>query len=150
MSGSGVHAAPALRVRNWDVELVRWGSTQVGRPYEWGETDCGALVRWALTVMYGADPLAGPGWTGFKSAVAWLKKAGGAELLLQHLHGYEIGRLFAQGGDVVLFPGDHEGLPRFAVMLNATTVLVSTPEEGVTVVRPEQLPDDTRFWRLPA
>ena len=43
------------RVNNWDLALVEWAESVRGKPYEWGVTDCGTLVRDACAAMYGRE-----------------------------------------------------------------------------------------------
>ena len=82
------------RQRDWCSALLGWAKEIRGRPYVWGDTDCGALVRTALHLQCGVDVFAGlPGWvTARQAAHVWgrlCREAGG---------GY--GKLFASMGAV--------------------------------------------------
>lgn len=43
----------------WRSALLAWAKEVRGRPYVWGQTDCGALVRTALHLQFGVDVFAG-------------------------------------------------------------------------------------------
>jgi len=157
---SRVHLAPVglapvltlVRVRNWDVALAMRARELVGRPFEWGRTDCGTLCREALDALYGpgtGETLLGPPWTSPRAArsaaerleaLIEVLRAGGARL---------VGRLYASAGDIVIRSGhDEEGLPRLAVVIGPK-VLHVTREHGVVVGPVGGLEEGDVVLRLP-
>lgn len=139
------------RLRNWDVELMLWARTVVGRPFEWGATDCGSLARGALEVMYGPETVAelvGAPWAdGSAAREAWAALADVAAVF----GAQEVERPYMQTGDLVIFPEGAEEdpeLPRLAVSLG-DRLLVSSVRDGVEITPVGRLHDGT-VWRFPA
>jgi len=140
------------RVLNWDVRLVQYAGRLQGEAFEWGVTDCGTLVRGALTVLYDHDVLEaalGAPWTSLRGAAGAWRAVGSVQSVLGALKAVEVPGAFVQAGDVGVFPGeDVDGLPRLVVCIGARILTVHR-ERGVEVVWSSVLPGGTRFWRLP-
>src|SRR4051812_39369367 len=91
------------RVLNWDVQLAVWASAQRGRPFIWGETDCGTLVREAHRVMYGEDLYGFLGeWTSPVAAGRILAERGGFSGILASLDAELVPIGLVQSGDVLV------------------------------------------------
>lgn len=137
------------RVPNWDVALVRWAAGMLGRPYAWGSTDCGSLVRGAVEVMYGTDPLPpGLAWDGPRTAAEALRATGGLTALLGDLGARSVALRAIQTGDVLVRPLDDDHPARLGVAV-AGMVLLSDPESGVRAAPLKRLAPDSGAWRLP-
>jgi len=150
--GRAAQSLELVRVRNWDVALAMRARALVGRPFEWGSTDCGTLCRETLDALYGpgtGEALLGPPWTSPRAAQVaadrletWVAelRAGGARI---------VGRLYASAGDIVIRAGhDEEDFPRLAVVIGPR-VLHVTREHGVLVGPVEALEESDVVLRLP-
>ncbi len=134
-----------MRLRNWDVRLFRWADRVVGEPFTWGVTDCGTIVRTAHIAMCGEDPF---GWPTYKTklgAVKARKKVGDIPNALAAAC-REVGRRFAQSGDIVLI--QHEGQYGMGLVVGPN-VVGSYPGYDVDLVPLQAVPDDATFWRMP-
>lgn len=120
------------RVPNWDLRLLQWAESMNGKPFAWGETDCGSLVRSAMQNIYGVDAFGGVG--RYSTRAAALKRqseTGGVYAALTAAGWSEIPLPFAQQGDVLIHPGD--GMPGAGVVV-ARQVLITNPDHGVQLV----------------
>ena len=132
----------ARRIPNWDVALHRWASSIAGQPYVWGRTDCGTLVRDALSVMYGADLLeAFDRYDTLRDARRVHAESGGVEVALRLIEAIDIAPPFAQSGD---FSIDDSG-PSFpaAAVVVGRSLLWSDAQQGVRLT-----PKRSRSLRL--
>lgn len=120
------------RVPNWDVALLQWAASVIGRPYRWGETDCGTLVREAHRLMYGEDlvPQVKPYRTK-RQALNRHTSTGGVRSLLLELGAHDVPIALAQSGDVLCEPGDAFGA---CGMVVGRDVIWATVEDGVVRV----------------
>lgn len=93
----------ASRVINWDGKLALWAYAQNGKPFSWGNTDCGTMIREAAQVMYGKNlwPEV-PQYHTAQSAAFVLRKRGLPERHLRARGAMEIARGFWTDGDVVI------------------------------------------------
>lgn len=93
------------RVRNWDLELLRWQRSVLGAPFAWGVTDCGSLVRGACRTLYGRDRFeeVRPYSSRFGALRAHVETGGIASVLLGE-GAREVGLGFARQGDVLVEP----------------------------------------------
>lgn len=97
---------------------MAWAATQRGRPRIWGETDCGALARAALTEMFGEDVFpALPHWTSPRAALAVLEMIGSVEQLLQAAGAVPTTLPFLRAGDIVIIPDEEERVGRAGVFV---------------------------------
>lgn len=139
-----------MRRADWEYLLVEYAVAQRGRPFVWGETDCFALVREALSVVYDPSPLADvPYYFDRPSALLVLRETGDVSEALHVLGGRCAPARLAQQGDLLAMPGnDGLGLARFAVVVDGRGhVLTSSPADGVEIVDIRSMPDGTMAWR---
>ena len=138
------------RIRNWDNAVVKWATTQRGRPFVWGQTDCVSLYRNALQVMYG-EPI-GPGLTyhSLPSALAASAECGGIRKVLLELGAVPLeSAAYANTGDVlidVLRDGD-----AFESTLPVITdkIMFADPEGVIVLVPLRDAPRDVTAYRMP-
>lgn len=83
----------------------------LGKPFEWGKTDCAQLAAHCLKALGYADPLQSVGeYWDYRSAKKAMKRAG-ITTFAQHFEqalGLEpIAPAMALPGDIVAFPGEH-------------------------------------------
>lgn len=117
------------RVPNWDIALHQWAADVVGRPYVWGETDCGSLVREAHALMYGVDLFHVKPYTTRRQALYRHNSTGGVEAVLREAGAVDVPVAFAQQGDV-LCEAEGDGLPACGVVVGRS-VIWATVEDGV-------------------
>jgi hypothetical protein len=63
-----------MRANGWDVALIEWAAERIGKPFEWGQTDCTVLVAEAIDLITGVQACAQRyrgAWSDMESAVAW-------------------------------------------------------------------------------
>jgi len=133
-----------MRRRNWDARLLAWANRVVGKPFAWGVTDCGTLMRQAHEVMHGENVLRWPAYKSKRGALAAKRRLGGLPAALEAA-AHAIGRRFAGTGDVVLL--EHEGEYGMGVIVGAD-VVGTYPGHPVTLVALSLLPADATFWRV--
>ena len=138
------------RTPNWDVALVEYASVMQGRPFKYGSTDCGTLVRDALRVMYGKDMLRGMGsYRTLKAARKVSRSVGSVPDYLKDRLGCErIRRNFVQAGDIVVLPGEDMRMPQLAVVVGGK-LMVSVVDTGVQIVPMPKWPRGTVILRVP-
>lgn len=94
-----------MRLSDWDVRLAQWANAALGRPFEWGVTDCHLLVAEALDVMHGSalvEQYRGA-WHDEQSAAAYAAAAGvDIEKSLRAMGAASVPASFRQRGDIVL------------------------------------------------
>lgn len=117
------------RVPNWDLALHRWSNAVVGRPYVWGETDCGSLVREAHALMFGTEIFGVKPYSTRRQALYRHKATGGVQAVLEAHGATEVPMAFAQQGDV-LIEALGDGLPACGVVVGRY-VIWATVEDGV-------------------
>lgn len=120
------------RVPNWDVALHFWAAEVVGKPYVWGSTDCGSLVRSALVAMYGQD-VTGIEYATKAEALRVHAETGGVEAVLRGIGATDVDIRFAQQGDILIEP-DGDGMPCASVVVKRD-VIAAIPEAGVVRAR---------------
>jgi hypothetical protein len=121
----------------------------VGRPFEWGRTDCGTLYREAFDALYGdgtAEELLGAPWTTLRAARA---AAGRFAALRDAVGARVVPRTYASAGDLVIRAGtDEDGLPRLGVVFGSKLLYV-VPEDGVLAAPVSALAEGDVVLRLP-
>lgn len=136
------------RVLNWDVKLATFASETYGRAFQWGETDCGTLVRKAHAVMYGEDLYRFLGdWDSPAAAGRILASRGGFSGILAELDAQLVDLAYVQSGDVLCAMG-HGGAIGLAAVAVAGKVLIADEASGITV---EEMPvaGVDAIYRLP-
>jgi len=138
-----------MRRPDWEERLHAYATDKVGKPFRWGSTDCGALVRGAASAMYTGKPLgAFPSYRGRDALAEALDAIGGVTARLEESGATRARSAFAQAGDILILPGhDGSGLPRTGVMLNGGKVLTSLPGHGVYIGALDL--SKAEAWRLP-
>lgn len=135
---------------NWSDDLVRWARDEIGKPYVWGETDCGSLLRRGLAIVYGQEIGEVPAYDSLSSAYRVSEAIGGLRAVLHRLGAEPIGLKFATTGDVILsddWPAEDHPLDSGCLCLGPT-ILTGDPVVGVVVVdRPRE--GAFEAWRLP-
>lgn len=138
------------RVTNAEVTLAEWVNGILGMPYQWGETDCGTLVRQAWIILYDDDPFLGivPRWTTKIGALRAYAVCGGMQQALELAGAQPVGRNFAQTSDVIVGRGESGGIRGYwAGVVLAGRVVTSVEDRGV-VISPMGERDDVTIWRL--
>lgn len=121
-----------IRVPNWDIWLLEWAESMTRRPYIWGETDCGSLVRAAMRGIYGVDafehirPYRTRAQAGRRQ-----RETGGVYGALVGAGWHEVATSLAQQGDVLIHDGD--GFPGAGIVV-ARQVLVTSAARGVQLI----------------
>jgi len=121
-----------VRVQNWDTELFRWARGMAGRSFVWGDTDCGSLVRGAVSIMYaGAITFDDVRYASRDEAMQVHEATGGVEAVLRASGAVEVPIAFLQQGDIVIeSEPDENGLPSAGICVGST-ILVSNVRAGV-------------------
>lgn len=93
------------RVQHWDRLLVEWADRLIGKPFRWGVTDCGSLVREAVRVMTG-QPFAADVFyeNGIQAARVW-RRTGGTLAYLLDAGARIVAAEDLRHGDLVILPG---------------------------------------------
>lgn len=135
------------RVPDWSAALVRWARSCVGRPYVWGETDCGTLGREALRVLFGSDVLPGvSGWSTTRDAVHTAANLGTPSAVLTALGAEVQSAMFARAGDLVIVPEPAvPGGEAVCVVIDGKLALHSTHDCGVVL---DPIPTDGMAYSL--
>ena len=136
------------RVRSWDVDLLEWAESIVGKPFRWGSTDCGSIVKQAQQIIYGVDVFQLAPWKGKTKALRILVEIKGMRSQLRRCAD-QVGRGFLQMGDIVLVKNGCDVLETDGLMLVVRDyVLFTNPETGVIRVPLEAIPKKATFWRI--
>lgn len=133
-----------IRVPNWDTLLFEWAMEQRGKPYVWGETDCGSLVRSAVGIISG-EPAFAHVWPYRTRAQAGrrLSETGGVSAVLLAAGWVAVPLTMAQQGDVLIM--DTEDGPACGVIV-ARLLLTSDLAAGVQLL---PVPDAGVLLRAP-
>lgn len=129
------------RILEWRSRLLAWADTVDGKPFVWGETDCGSLARAALAECFGVDVAPSlPQWSTAKQAAAVLKKRTVIDILTA-LGAEQRPIAFARTGDIIIMTeADEVGGVALGVWLDAAVLLSS--RTGVHTVAHPILPLD--------
>jgi len=138
------------RVRNWDVKIMDWQADMLGRPFAWGQTDCGSLVRSALSVVYGEDPVPHLDWYETQTgAIRLFGETDGISGAILDLGAEETTLAFARQADIAIeAPSEDNRLGGAGVVVDRAVVVCP---EGEEVVRSPigRLPRDLLTLRVP-
>lgn len=89
-------------MKNYNA-LITWAGKQVGKPYQWGVTDCGTTTREGLRILLGRDPFPGlPAWTNEQEMREIWGSLGGAEAGFLCYGAVRVQPGYTQTGDVAL------------------------------------------------
>lgn len=123
-----------MRHRDWDDRLFRACDELVGRPFEWGETDCASMVIHALEAMYPPDdlplPMDRPAWATERAALRAYRATGGVEAALRAHGAQEVPLAFAQQGDIIIGLDEQGGVPGLAIVVS-DAYQVASQADGV-------------------
>lgn len=87
------------------LDLIRWSEQQIGKPFEWGQTDCTTLTLEGIKIYYGKEIPITLQWRSFKDALRAYKEYGNPADILE-VHGFvEIRKNYEQTGDIFLWQG---------------------------------------------
>lgn len=136
-----------IRLPNWDVNLSLWAQQQAGKPYDWGRSDCGSLVRRAHRIMFGHDVFGIPAYSTKREALSIYQKFGGVDLVMRSAGAVEIARNFVQQGDVFVGPDKDHDLPYCAIVIGRE-LLTASLNTGV-VLLPFETAEEGVFLRVP-
>lgn len=137
-----------LRHYQWRSRLIAWAEEVRGQPYQWGETDCMALGRTALRLMFDREVLpALASWDDEKSARRRLVEVGSAEQVLRQLGAVPCALAFFPSGTIVLCPAAEHDDHRVILQIYVEPILVaSAPDTGVVWCKRDTLPPDAVGW----
>ncbi len=137
------------RVRTWDVDLLEWASSLVGKPFRWGITDCASIIIQAQRLIYGSDVFHLPKWKSKAKALRTLVDVKGMRAALRGCAD-QVGRGFLQMGDIVLVKNGCDEMETDGLMLVLRDyALFTNPKTGVIRVPLEAIPaKGATFWRV--
>lgn len=137
------------RIRNYEIELVKFANNIVGKEYEWGSTDCGSIVLSGLEIILNDFSRLSklPRWFSMQEALHQYKHVD-INNILENTGAFGVDRSFIGAGDVAVSPNKVDGgIPSLSLVLPLRKILVSTPETGVMISHFNELDENTRFWR---
>ena len=136
----------ALRIDAWDTALMDYVRSVLDEPFEWGRTDCAALVVGATRAMYAKDILKAGKWTTRAGALRVLSRVGSPRAALERAGAVEVAIAFGQRGDVAILQGsDDEGFPGLGIVVKGGVLTVG-PGEIVQIV---PIDEDSTVMRFP-
>lgn len=138
-----------MRIPNYDIKLYEWLNTVIGKPYIWGETDCGTLVREGLKLITGIDPFGNlPYWkTEMECRQIWDAMGGVDKAFTEIFKFKKIDRNYIQMGDVSVL--EVRDLITASLIINNERMLFSSVDKGVEIRNLTQLQKlNIRFYRL--
>ena len=138
-----------MKVYNYDYKLIEWVNTQLRKPYIWGETDCGSLVRKGLNIIYGKDK--------FNDMQSWdteeicrkiWNDLGGVDKAFLDFGAKKIKGTFAQTGDVAVL--EVGKLLTVSIAIGTGKLLFSSTDKGVETrdITSSLLRLNIRFYRF--
>ncbi len=117
-----------MKVDNYDYKLVEWVNTQLRKPYIWGETDCGSLVRKGLNIIYDKDKFNDiPSWDTEEICRKIWDDLGGVDKAFLDFGAKKIKGTFAQTGDVVVLTANSAA----GLIIDNGKILFSSIEKGI-------------------
>ena len=139
------------RIDNYDVKLVQWANRMSGLSYEWGVTDCGALIRTACHIMYDYDLFQGlPYWDSKLTALKTLKSVGSISNALKSIGAFKLHISQAQAGDFIIeSKPDINGMQSTVIVITTIQYLVTDPKGICSLIRKEDLDKASFVLRLP-
>lgn len=120
----------SMKVDNYDYKLIEWVNTQLGKPYIWGKTDCGSLVRKGLNIVFGKDKFNDiPSWDSEEICRKIWDDLGGVDNAFLSLGARKIKGTFAQTGDIAVL--EIGKLLTAAMVIGSGKLLFSSTDKGV-------------------
>ena len=117
----------SIKVDNYDYKLIEWVNTQMGKPYVWGVTDCGSLVRQGLNIVYGKDKFNDiPTWNTEEMCRKIWDDLGGVDKAFLDFGAKKIKGTFAQTGDIIVITANSA-----AGLIINSKILFSSIEKGI-------------------
>ena len=138
-----------MKVDNYDYKLIEWVNTQLRRPYIWGDTDCGSVVRKGLNIIYGKDKFnAISTWDSEEICRKIWDDLGGVDKAFLDFGAKKIKRTYAQTGDVAVL--EIGKLLTAAMVISCNKLLFSSTDKGVETrdITPSLLKLNIRFYRF--
>jgi hypothetical protein len=136
------------RVAHWQCELLLWGARQRRMKWQWGETDCGTLMRQGLEIVFG-HPMMCIDYASRDEARAWMKEMGtSASEYFEKCGASRQPRYTLRGGDVIVRPGTSDKLPRLALALDDEVLITSDPVQGPHWIGTADLRRRARVYRF--
>lgn len=133
------------RFNDYDVRLMRFASANVGQPFAWGRTNCGALAAGAIDAMFGSDLFTASISARCTSAARGLalSRSRATRSVLFGFGAHVVDLNYAQVGDIVVAFEDPWECSHVVLGKNC---LSSSPEKGVFLI-PTKLVLDAAFGR---
>ena len=121
-----------MRVENWNGKLIDWASKQIGKPFIWGETDCGTLIRQGLQVITGIDVFTPLAWwqTEQRARESWDALGGIHAGFINNFKAINIGCEYVQTGYIGILRINN--LDTATIILN-DKLLFSSIDAGITL-----------------
>lgn len=135
------------RVVNWDSAVKAAVTPLLGRPFEWGETDCASVSVACLNAMYD-EPIYPK--TLYKSLRGARELWGYVDIgkVAERASGHAVGPQWATYGDIAVGDLDSDGFPSLYFVLRGCAV-TSSKEKGVFTIPLAKLKDRVTFYRFP-
>lgn len=138
------------RAPNWRLRLLQWTSEINGHPFEWGETDCGSLVRKACERMYEQEVFPGViNYTTLRGAKRAWNATGGTAQKLKDIGAEKIDINFSQRGDIIITEEDEFDFYAAMIDVGQAGYLACAEDYGVVLLKAKDLPEDVYALRLP-
>lgn len=138
-----------MKVDNYDYKLIEWVNTQLGKPYIWGETDCGSLVRKGLNIVFGTDRFINtPAWDSEVVCRKIWDDLGGVDKAFLGFGARKTKGTFAQTGDVAVL--EIGKLITASMVISSGKLLFSSIDKGTETrdITSSLLKLNIRFYRF--
>lgn len=138
------------RVNDCRMRLDKWARDVRGKEYMWGATDCGSLVREALSLLFNRRVGGAHHWHDPASALRTLKHFGGSiEAYMQRLGAHVTTRRFMSTGAIAIVPVTADDTHFDAALVYVEPILVGSSEEtGVVWTEKTSYPDNMLVYQL--
>lgn len=135
----------------WELRLDRYVTGLLRAQFQWGATDCAAIVAGGMRAVYLQEcPVPAVRYRTLRGAYRFFRRMDtGVAGYLAHQGAVRIDRAFAQGGDVVVFQApDDVGLPRLGLMSDASMMVTSHATMGVMALKLHASALPLTCWRF--
>lgn len=106
-------------------ELILWASSQIGKPFIWGISDCSTLTLEGINLYYGNIFKFENTWKSLKDAIRAYKKYGTPLKILTEAGFNFVNKKYEQTGDIFVWKGN--GYYLVGIVINQS---VLTADEG--------------------